>query len=90
MTLLTLVLVMAAGLGVAILFLQYKNRLIWRKLWELEARDESLENALISVRKQQLLACIPSLRLPPRAPSQHGEELVIWDFFAGTTSRLFC
>ena len=43
MTLLTLVLVMAAGLGVAILFLRYKNRLIWRKLWELEARNESLE-----------------------------------------------
>ena len=80
---------MAVGLGAAIQLLRYKNRLIWRKLWELDARNENLENALISVRKEQFLARIPSLRLPPRAPSQHGEELVIWEFFAGQRCGFF-
>ena len=89
MTLLTLALVMAVGLGAAIQLLRYKNRLVWQKLWELDARNENLENALVSVRKQQLLARIPNLRLPPRAPSQHGEELVIWEFFAGQRCGFF-
>ena len=89
MTPLTLALVMAVGFCATFVVLRYKNRLIWQKLWELDARNESLENALVSVRKQQLVESIPNLRLPPRAPSQHGEELVIWEFFAGQRRGFF-
>jgi FkbM family methyltransferase len=65
----------------AIYFLHKKNRLIWKELFSLRANIASMRHELISIKKQLVLQQVSSLRLPPKLPSQYGEDIVLWNFF---------
>lgn len=81
--------IIAAAALVAVLLLRRKNREIWQKLWELEAEGNRNREALVAVRKAQCLATMADLRLPPHMPSQHGEDLILWEFFGGRRHGFF-
>ncbi len=74
---------------VAALVLRHKLRHIWRRIWELEKTTKLLEQDNVNLRKNAFLAGAPELRLPPRLPSQHGEDLILWSFFGGRRQGFF-
>jgi FkbM family methyltransferase len=80
---------LAAGVIATVVVLRHKHQQIWLRLWHLEAKIEEQRDALISVRKEQVLSSIDDLRLAPRMPSQHGEDIVLWRYFKGRRNGFF-
>jgi len=78
----------------AILILRQKNRCIWQKLWDLQhdlrTTASSISNEFESAFKQLAKSRFSGRsRLPMLMPSQHGEDVLLWNFFDRKTEGYF-
>ncbi|MEI6320649.1 MAG: FkbM family methyltransferase [Pseudomonadota bacterium] len=66
------------------------KRWLWAELLALKQAHQSMQNDLVLARKKILLAALRTeLRLPAKLPSQHGEEILIHEFFGGKLDGFF-
>ena len=82
-------LVLAVALLAAGAFVFHKHRLLWRELFAQRERMDRLEGAQVELAKSAVLAGVGALRLAPRMPSQHGEDLALWRFFGERREGFF-
>lgn len=72
-------------------FLKKKHRMIWGEIWLLKEEAQKLRNDNTELSKKIILLESESKggRLDPIMPSQHGEDVWLWDFFKKKRSGLF-
>ena len=58
-----------------------KHRAIWNKIWEMDKVLSNLREENITLRKHNIMNSISSSRLDLLMPSQHGEDIWLWNFF---------
>lgn len=75
------VVLLAAALVAAAVVARLKYRQLWREIFRLRQQCDDLHTQLASARKEIALLQIGQTRLPPRMPSQNGEDLLLWEFF---------
>lgn len=78
------IVVALVALAVAVLGLFYvrsKFRLLWARQEDNDKRFRQQQQALVALKKSQILQGMPDLRLPAIMPSQHGEDIVLAQFF---------
>lgn len=74
-------LVIAILIALAVI-LRLKHRETWTEIFRLRAQFDALERQLVAARKEvALLQTAGDMRLPPRMPSQNGEDLALWELF---------
>jgi len=71
------------------LVLRKKNRMIWDKIWEIKRAIEVLEGEHMEVRKQLITIETGDVRLDKLLPSQHGEDVFLWNYFANKKKGFF-
>jgi FkbM family methyltransferase len=77
-----IVIFLGAALAVSSLKLVIKkHRIIWNKIWEIDKRIFELEKDNIEIRKELCMSTIRDARLELKMPSQHGEDLWLWNYF---------
>lgn len=81
--------VLAAAGAALMLKLRAVNRGIWQTLWAHERDAKDLRDRIVDLRRQLLLSRIGKLRLPALLPAQHGEDLILFDFFQGRRNGVF-
>ena len=78
----------AALLGFAFV-VQRKHRQTWSEIFRLRRELDELRAQLLGARKEIVVQSAGPTRLPPLMPSQHGEELWLWDFFGRKRDGFF-
>lgn len=65
----------------SLIYLREKNRIIWKKLWEIDETINDLRKIEVEVQKKLITADVEDVRLKKLLPSQHGEDVFLWDYF---------
>lgn len=72
----------AAALAVLALLVRSRHRATWAEIFRLRGELDAMRTQVVAARKEAVLARVAdSMRLPPRMPSQNGEDLALWDLF---------
>ena len=66
---------------VSFFFLRRKNRLIWKKMWQIEKSIVNVNEVCIDIKKNIIANEVNDVRLDRLLPSQHGEDVFLWEFF---------
>ena len=68
--------------SVTIAYVRHKFRIAWRYIESQQHQLSATNDQIIALKKQQILAALVDLRLPAKMPSQHGEDVVLAQYFA--------
>ena len=72
-----------------VFYTRYKSRLVWAVLEDWQHKYNLQQRQIIELKKAQILNQVKSLRLPPLMPSQHGEDVLLAQFFEFKRSGYF-
>lgn len=72
-----------------VFYTRHKFRLLWSKQDEWQRKYDLQQQQLIELKKAITLKEIESLRLPAKMPSQHGEDVLLGQFFDFKASGFF-
>jgi len=61
-----------------------RARAAWQQVFALRKKLRDAESELVKARKELVLSrTADAMRLPPLMPSQHGEDVLLWELFGG-------
>jgi FkbM family methyltransferase len=72
---------LAIAFAIAAVVIRRKHRQTWTEIFRLRQQLDALHAQLVGARKDVALLHAGETRLPPRMPSQNGEDLLLWEFF---------
>jgi FkbM family methyltransferase len=76
------IVLLAGAFALLALLARQKHRQTWTEIFRLRSEIDSVRGEVVGARKEAALASFRgAMRLPPRMPSQNGEDLLLLNFF---------
>ena len=74
---------------VALAYTRHKFKIAWSYIESQRRQLSTINGQLVALKKHQILAGLAGLRLPAKMPSQHGEDIVLAQYFALKREGIF-